>query len=213
MGSIHHGFLRCCIFFIFSIKMDTIRMKIHLLKVETSETINRLLNMETAAVKNVELVKEREVRLRALMKEVSKKENELDKLQASLAQTDKKIKEVDHSLYVAKEEAHHLQANIQIKEEEIKINEQNFSPRAATLVKEAARADEAEKIKKELENKGNFCEEKIDGMEGDLMQAKKTMRETHEKYDETSKRIAIKEEKLEMAHSEKNISRLGKMIS
>ena len=31
----------------------------------------------------------------------------------------------------------------------------------------------------------------FDGMEGDLMQAKKTMRETHEKYDETSKRIAI----------------------
>ena len=61
------------------------------------------------------------------------------RIQASLAQTDKKIKEVDHSLYVAKEEAHHLQANIQIKEEEIKINEQNFSPRAATLVKEAAR--------------------------------------------------------------------------
>ena len=31
------------------------------------------------------------------------------------------------------------------------------------------------------------------------MQAKKTMRETHERYDETSKRIAIKEKKLEMA--------------
>ena len=101
---------------------------------------NRLLNMETAAVKNVEMVKEREVKLRALMKEVSKKENELDKLQAALEKAEKKIKEVDHSLYVAKEEAHHLQANIHIKEEDVKINEQNYSPRAATLVKEAARS-------------------------------------------------------------------------
>ena len=115
-------------------------MKIHLLKVETSETINHLLNMETAAVKNVEMVKEREVKLRALMKEVSKKENELDKLQAALEKAEKKIKEVDHNLYVAKEEAHHLQANIHIKEEDVKINEQNYSPRAATLVKEAARS-------------------------------------------------------------------------
>lgn len=55
--------------------MDTIRMKIHLLKVETSETINRLLNVETAATRNSELVKEREKKLRLLMKEVSKKEN------------------------------------------------------------------------------------------------------------------------------------------
>lgn len=50
-------------------------MKIHLLKVETSETINRLLNVETAATRNSELVKEREKKLRLLMKEVSKKEN------------------------------------------------------------------------------------------------------------------------------------------
>lgn len=55
--------------------MDTIRMKIHLLKVETSETINRLLSVETAAARNTELVKEREKKLRLLMKEVSKKEN------------------------------------------------------------------------------------------------------------------------------------------
>lgn len=80
------------------------------------------------------------------------------------------------------------------------------------------RADEAEKIKKELENKGNFCEEKIDGMEGDLMQAKKTMRETHEKYDETSKRIAIKEKKLEIAkdsaeRAEKKLSDLEKHLN
>ena len=119
--------------------MDTIRMKIHLLKVETSETINRLLNMETAAVKNAETVKEREVQLRALMKEVSKKENELDKLQTALEKSEKKIKEVDHGLYVAKEEAHHLQASIHIKEDAIKINDHNFSPCAAALVKEAAK--------------------------------------------------------------------------
>lgn len=55
--------------------MDTIRMKIHLLKVETSDTINRLLSVETAATRNTELVKEREKKLRVLMKEVSKKEN------------------------------------------------------------------------------------------------------------------------------------------
>ena len=47
----------------------------HLLKVETSESINRLLSTETAATRNTEVVKDREKQLRMLMKEVSKKEN------------------------------------------------------------------------------------------------------------------------------------------
>ena len=49
------------------------------------------------------------------------------------------------------------------------------------------RADEAEKVRKELEHHVNFCEEKVEKMENELMNAKKTMRETHDKYDETSK--------------------------
>jgi hypothetical protein len=55
--------------------MDTIRMKIHLLKVETSETINRLLSVESAATRNTEQHKDLEKQLRLLMKEVSKKDN------------------------------------------------------------------------------------------------------------------------------------------
>ena len=55
--------------------MDTIRRKMYLLKIETSDTINRLLSVETEAARNSEAVKEREHRLRQLMKEVLKKEN------------------------------------------------------------------------------------------------------------------------------------------
>ena len=55
--------------------MDTIRMKIHLLKVETSETINRLLSVESEATRNTEQQKDLEKQLRLLMKEVSKKDN------------------------------------------------------------------------------------------------------------------------------------------
>ena len=64
-----------------------------------------------------------------------------------------------------------------------------------------SRADEAEKIRKEIEHKVNFYEEKIEKMEKELIEAKKTMRETHDKYDETSKRLVLKERKLELALS------------
>lgn len=58
--------------------------------------------------------------------------NQLDK-------TEKKIKEADHGLYVAKEEIHHLNTNIKQKETDMKLNEQNFSPKSAALVKESAK--------------------------------------------------------------------------
>ena len=50
-------------------------MKIHLLKVETSDTINRLLSTESEATRSTEQVKDLEKQLRILMKEVSKKDN------------------------------------------------------------------------------------------------------------------------------------------
>ena len=62
-----------------------------------------------------------------------------------------------------------------------------------------SRADEAEKLRKDLEHATNFTEEQIEKLEADLRLSKKTMRETHEKYDETGKRIAVKERKYEMA--------------
>ena len=55
--------------------MDTIRKKMYLLKLETSETINRLLTVETTAARNSEALKDREQNLRKLMKEVSKRDN------------------------------------------------------------------------------------------------------------------------------------------
>merc|ERR1719266_2227717 len=133
------------------------------------------------------------------MKEVSKKDNELDKLTSTLEKKEKKIKETDTAIYVAKEEIQNLNRSIADKETQLKINEQNFGPKAAALVKEAAKADEAEKLRKDLEHATNFTEEQIEKLEADLRLSKKTMRETHEKYDETGKRIAVKERKFEMA--------------
>ena len=64
----------------------------------------------------------------------------------------------------------------------------------------------------------NFQEEQIEKMESELMLAKKTMRETHEKFDETSKRIALKEKKLELAQknankAEKRVEELEKQLN
>ncbi len=55
-------------------------------------------------------------------------------------------------------------------------------------------------------------------MEAELKLAKKTMRETHEKYDETTKRILAKERKLEAAmgsaaRAEKRVEDLDKSLS
>ena len=53
------------------------------------------------------------------------------------------------------------------------------------------RADEAEKKRKDLENATNFNDEHIEKSEADLRLSKKTMRETHEKYDETGTKLIL----------------------
>ena len=64
---------------------------------------------------------------------------ELDKLTSTLEKKEKKIKETDPAIYVAKEEIQNLNRSIADKETQLKINEQNFGPKAAALVKEAAK--------------------------------------------------------------------------
>lgn len=193
--------------------MDTIRRKMYLLKIETSDTINRLLSVETEAARNSEAVKEREHRLRQLMKEVLKKENELDKMTSALEKTEKKISETNRCLHLAKNEKANFTEGIRLREDQIKLNEIKTGPISNTLTKESTKADEAEKVRKELEHHVNFCEEKVEKMETELMNAKKTMRETHDKYDETSKRLALKEKKLviALASAEKSEERVKEL--
>ena len=64
-----------------------------------------------------------------------------------------------------------------------------------------------------MEHKANFVEEKIEKLEQELMTAKKTMRETHDKNDETCKRLLVKERKLEMAlsNAEKSEARVRQL--
>ena len=64
---------------------------------------------------------------------------ELDRLTNQLEKTEKKIKEADHGIYVAKDEIQNLNRNIADKEIQLKINEQNFGPKSAALTKESAK--------------------------------------------------------------------------
>ena len=64
---------------------------------------------------------------------------ELDRLTNQLEKTEKKIKEADHGIYVAKDEIQNLNRNIADKEIHLKINEQNFGPKSAELTKESAK--------------------------------------------------------------------------
>ena len=64
---------------------------------------------------------------------------ELDKLTSQLETKEKKIKESDSSIYCAKEEIQNLNRRIAEAETQLKINEQNFGPKAAALTKESAK--------------------------------------------------------------------------
>ena len=64
---------------------------------------------------------------------------ELDRLTNQLEKTEKKIKEADHGIYVARDEIQNLNRNIIDKETQVQLNEQNFGPKSAALTKESAK--------------------------------------------------------------------------
>ena len=56
-----------------------------------------------------------------------------------MEKTEKKIKEADHGIYVAKDEIQNLNRNIIDKETQVQLHEQNFGPKSAALTKESAK--------------------------------------------------------------------------
>ena len=62
------------------------------------------------------------------------------------------------------------------------------------------RVDRSEKKRKELEHICNFNEDRIEKDEKELVSAKKTTRDAYEKYEETTRRLNIKEKVTEHFH-------------
>ena len=60
-------------------------------------------------------------------------------MSSTLDKTEKKIKETDHALQLSKEDKHKLEQNILTKENAMKENIKNASPKEAALSKEAAK--------------------------------------------------------------------------
>ena len=58
------------------------------------------------------------------------------------------------------------------------------------------RSDQSEKSRKELENRCNFYDERIDAVEREVMTAKRTTMDACEKYEETSEKVNRKEKAL-----------------
>ena len=65
--------------------------------------------------------------------------SELDKIQSTLEKTEKKIRETDHAIQVAKGDAINLEKNIQNKDDEMKQNVHNANPKEVALTKETAK--------------------------------------------------------------------------
>ena len=64
---------------------------------------------------------------------------ELDKLTTQLEKTEKKIREIDHSLHIAKTDKIQLKEGIRLREDQLKLNEINYGTTSSSLTKESAK--------------------------------------------------------------------------
>lgn len=183
---------------------DVIRRKYSQLKVETADVITRASKAETSVVHETTSASDEEKRIRELSKTVSKKENELDIEQAKLEAVEKKIKVTEINTKRNNEDIAVLNNLTTVRETELQQLEEKFSKISAESQDTGTRVDRSEKKRKELEHICNFNEERIEKDEKELIQAKKTTRDAYEKYEETTRRLNVKEKALGTASKRVN---------
>jgi len=176
--------------------MDIIRRKIYNLKKESVQVAEQLQDFEESTKASTEAATENEKKLRQLMKAVSKADNEVDVATNKLEATEKKIRVAEVNLKKSKDDLVVLKDLVIKREIDLRNTEEAADKKAAQLADVTKRSDASEKSRKELENRCNFLEERIDVVERDVMTAKKTTLDACEKYEETAEKVNRKEKAL-----------------
>lgn len=156
----------------------------------------QLQDFEESTKASTEAATENEKKLRQLMKAVSKADNEVDVATNKLEATEKKIRVAEVNLKKSKDDLVVLKDLVIKREIDLRNTEEAADKKAAQLADVTKRSDASEKSRKELENRCNFLEERIDVVERDVMTAKKTTLDACEKYEETAEKVNRKEKAL-----------------
>lgn len=176
--------------------VDIIRRKIYGLKKEAVQEVAKVEELENVTRESNEAATENEKKLRELMKAVSKKDNEVDLAADKLEATEKKIRVAEVNLKKSKDDLILLKDLVVKREIDLRNTEEEATRKNELLQGVTKRSDQSEKSRKELENRCNFYDERIDAVEKEVMTAKRTTMDACEKYEETSEKVNRKEKAL-----------------
>lgn len=164
--------------------MDAIKKKMVKLTTETDEATRRadkfdaIVNTAASAADRVE------EELKNLTKKYGAKESQFDAVHEDLFNATLQLEEKEKVASSAEQDVNSLSRRILLLEDEAEKRENRLATAISDLLRASIRADEQIKMKNQIEQDISTNEEDMDGIEGQLKDAKTILTESERKYDD-----------------------------
>eukprot|EP00096_Caligus_rogercresseyi_P011582 TRINITY_DN4587_c0_g1_i1.p1 TRINITY_DN4587_c0_g1~~TRINITY_DN4587_c0_g1_i1.p1 ORF type:complete len:278 (-),score=92.88 TRINITY_DN4587_c0_g1_i1:221-1054(-) len=180
--------------------MDIIRRKVFNLHSEKDVALVECSKQEQDVKDSTERAKEAEALACQLAKKVGKLENDLEDKRDALALSLKTFIEKDKGLYNAQNESVALKNSISEIEERLRVQDEEFDSMSVSVNAVSSRADEFEKIRKDLENNISLKEDHICTLGVNIREARFLEEDAIVRTNEAEKKTDFKKAKLETAY-------------
>ena len=145
--------------------MDAIKKKLVALREETDRAVAKANAAEDAANAANQRAEETEEKQRKLQKKLSEKENRLEVMLEDLTMAEIRAEEKEKLFHVAEQDIKQSERTIILKEAEVERAEDNLCSNTTNMSYISKKADDAEKIRKELERALMAREDTIEQLE------------------------------------------------
>jgi len=171
--------------------MESIQKKMLQLKAlkEAAQDKENSLTNRLAELNN--LLKERDDQILHLGKNIMHVENDLDTTTEKLLKAQVDIEQAEKDQLVKEEEVSGLQRRVILLDDDITRSEGRLSIESKKLEEAAKLADEVERARKILENKGMQNDEKIDSLDQNIVMATSVAMDSSRKMEEASRKLGM----------------------
>lgn len=169
------------------------------MKDEKDKLMDKIDNLETSnkalAIRMDKTMEE----ANGLTRKIQSLETDLEVSKDSLTLTNSRLEDKETSFNNAESEVNNLNRRVNALEEDFEKSEERLVLAALKNAEASQAADDANRMKKVLDNRAIEQTERIDLLEGQLKEARFLAEEADRKYDEVAKKLAVVESDLERA--------------
>jgi len=179
--------------------MEVIKKKMQAMKDEKDKLMDKIDGLETSNKALAIRIDKTLEEANGLTRKIQSLETDLELSRDSLVLTNSRLEDKESSFNNAESEVNNLNRRVNALEEDFEKSEERLALAALKNAEASQAADDANRMRKVLDNRAIEQTERIDLLESQLKEARFLAEEADRKYDEVAKKLAQVESDLERA--------------